>query len=289
MIDRARDPDSPLVSFIIATYRGDDPAYLRTAVESALAQTYPHIEVVIVVDGQIAESTKLYLHSLEHSGPRVRLIWRPTNDGPAKARNDAVARARGEYIAILDADDAAAPERIERQLAYLREHGADLVGADYERIDARGRVLDRRRAPHTERSVRGAMALFNPICHSTVFAKAELLKRRPYPDWFPSARETFGEDYALWVELAREGRVLLNVPECLGQFRVNDSFLARRRGRHVFASDLRTKRRALALYPAWSRPLVALAALVVSALRLMPAPVARAAYWLRKRASFTRS
>jgi glycosyltransferase involved in cell wall biosynthesis len=95
----------PLVSIIIPCYR--QAQFLRTAIDSALAQSYPHIEVIVVNDGSddnTEEVAKSY-------GDRIRYIWRP-NGGLSAARNTAIAHAKGEYFKFLDSDDHLGPDQI---------------------------------------------------------------------------------------------------------------------------------------------------------------------------------
>ncbi len=105
-------PERPLVSAVIPT-RGR-PALLACAVRSALRQSWPRMEVIVVVDGCDAAST----HQLEAlADPRLRVICLPACAGGGAARNTGVRSARGDWIAFLDDDDEWHPEKIERQMA----------------------------------------------------------------------------------------------------------------------------------------------------------------------------
>lgn len=104
----------PLVSAIIPNY--NYARYVGEAVESALGQTYPNIEVIVVDDG----STDNSLEVLEQYRDRIKIIEQK-NSGVCVARNRGVAESTGEYIAFLDADDVWLPEKIEKQVAVF-EH-----------------------------------------------------------------------------------------------------------------------------------------------------------------------
>jgi glycosyltransferase involved in cell wall biosynthesis len=99
----------PLVSVIIPVYNGE--RYLRQALDSALEQTYPAIEVVAVDDGSTDTSPAI----LASYGGRIRVV-RQTNRGVAEARNVGLRVARGSYLAFLDQDDWWLPEKIECQV-----------------------------------------------------------------------------------------------------------------------------------------------------------------------------
>ena len=270
--------DSPLVSIVIATYAGDSLDHLGEALESALLQTHRNIEVIVAADGPISVETQTYLSERAQQDARIVLLSLPENRGPGAARNMAIARAKGEYIAILDADDRALPLRIERQLAFICETGADLVGSAYTIVNAQGDAIGSKRFPTDANQIRDKMYLYNPIANSTVLARTEVLKKYPYPEAY-----RYGEDYALWVTLARAGYVLRNQPDALVEFRHNENIMARRRGVHHAVTELVNKLRTAPLYPYYKRPLVLVVACMISAVRLLPQSFLLPFYRLRQR------
>ncbi|HRI89869.1 MAG TPA: glycosyltransferase family 2 protein, partial [Candidatus Hydrogenedentes bacterium] len=130
--------ESPLVSVVMATYAGDSPDHLAEAVESVLRQTHRAIELMVVADGPLPVESQAYLSERAQQDARIILLSLPVSRGPAAARNLAIARANGNFIAILDADDRALPYRLELQLKFLQESGADVVGSAYSIIDQHG-------------------------------------------------------------------------------------------------------------------------------------------------------
>lgn len=268
----------PLVSVIVPTCRRDDPAWLRECVGSALAQTHPNLECIVVVDGEVLRETRAYLEQTAAADPRVRVLELERKAGQARARNAGIAAARGEYIAMLDSDDAAVPERLERQLDFLQATRADVAGSWYELVDGEGRLVGRKRVPTGRNGIRRWLFLLNPVGNSTVLAKAEVLKRHPYPERRDDAAGVFGEDYALWVALALKGYSLRNQPECLVRFRVDGVFFSKRRGWLQFRTDLATKLRAVRLHHPLLWPLTAAGAVATSLARLLPAPVVAGLY-----------
>jgi glycosyltransferase involved in cell wall biosynthesis len=106
----------PVVSAIIPTYNRSH--IICEAVDSALAQTYPHIEVIVVDDGSKDDT----LVRLRQYGDRIRVVSQ-ANAGPAAARNRGIAVSHGELIAFLDSDDIWLPQKIERQVALLQRAG----------------------------------------------------------------------------------------------------------------------------------------------------------------------
>ncbi|MBX9727173.1 MAG: glycosyltransferase, partial [Rickettsiales bacterium] len=105
---------TPKVSIVIPVYRGED--YLREAIDSALAQTYPNIEVVVVNDGSNDEGATERI-ALSY-GDRIRYFSKP-NGGVATALNMATEQMTGEYFSWLSHDDLYVPEKVATQVAYL--------------------------------------------------------------------------------------------------------------------------------------------------------------------------
>lgn len=266
----------PLVSVVTATCPRDRLDHLLTAVESILSQTWKDLELLVVFDGPAAPSARAALQDLAEKDPRLQLLTLPQNAGAGAARNAAIAAARGEYVAILDADDIAMPERIERQVTEIQVRHVDLVGSWYRVINEQGTTIDSRKTPIEPALLRQRLAFFNPIAHSSVLLRTQLLRRYPYPE---SLR--FGEDYRLWVTLALNGHSMHNLPEYLLAYRRDAGFLRRRTGWSLFRTDLTTKLAALPLLPWYVRPFAALAALLISACRLVPVQVLTALYRLR--------
>ena len=275
-----------LVSVILPTFKQDNIQWLREAIESILGQTYSNLEYIVVLDGQITPATQQFLNQACRKDSRLRLLGLPENVGQARARNAAIDAARGEYIAMLDSDDLALPERLQKQITFLKAAGADVVGSCYSLINGDGAPIGRKLVPLGPNGVRRWLFLFNPLANSTILAKAGVLKRHAYLQRSSDATAVFGEDYALWVMLARQGYKLRNQPECLVKFRLHSGFIQRRRGWLPFTTDLGTKIKTLPLYNPVLWPLIGCAAIIMSLARLMPAPILAALYKLRTRFHF---
>lgn len=129
------------VSIVIPTY---NRAYcIERAVDSALAQSYPHLEVIVVDDGS-TDGTAERLASRYSSERRFRYLFQE-NRGVSAARNTGLAAASGDYVALLDSDDIWKPWKIELQLRCLsRLPEAGMIWTDMEAIDPDGRVISTR-------------------------------------------------------------------------------------------------------------------------------------------------
>jgi glycosyltransferase involved in cell wall biosynthesis len=110
---------SPLVSVIIPTYNRE--TLILRAIDSVLRQTYQNFEL-IVVDDKSTDGTQQVLSSIRD--PRLRVLRHSTNSGPPATRNTGINAASGEYLAFLDSDDEWLEQKLEVQLAVMREKDA---------------------------------------------------------------------------------------------------------------------------------------------------------------------
>jgi succinoglycan biosynthesis protein ExoO len=117
----------PLVSVIMANHAGG--RYLGAAIDSVLAQSLDDLELIVVDDASADDSVAIIAGAAARDS-RIRLVQLEENGGPARARNAALAVARGHWIAIVDSDDLIHPERFERLLAAAARIGADVVADD---------------------------------------------------------------------------------------------------------------------------------------------------------------
>ena len=106
----------PLISVIIPAYNAQD--FIQKALDSVLAQSYSHYEVLIVNDGS-TDNTEALVKT--YHDPRVKLISQ-SNGGLSNARNTGIKNAKGNYLAFLDADDYWIAEKLEKQIEILRRH-----------------------------------------------------------------------------------------------------------------------------------------------------------------------
>lgn len=120
-----------LVSIVIPCWNGEN--FVAEAIDSALAQTYPHVEVIVIDDG----STDRTVDVLRSFGDRIR--WETTpNLGGCAARNLGIKLSRGEFVQFLDADDILYPEKLSRMVPLAQKAGADALAlCDWEVASAR--------------------------------------------------------------------------------------------------------------------------------------------------------
>jgi glycosyltransferase involved in cell wall biosynthesis len=204
--------NQPLVTVFMAAYNGE--RYIRQALDSALAQTYPRMEVVVVNDGSTDSTPRI----LAEYGDRIQWFTQP-NAGQASARNLAVSHARGEWVAMLDQDDLWDPPKIERQVAAIRS-GDALIHCNARIIDASGQIIlvDMPRADAETFATLVELLTTKPPLAPTV-----LIRKEAYNSvgGFDPANRFGTEDYQLWLRLAAQGYRFRFVDEVLASYRVH--------------------------------------------------------------------
>jgi hypothetical protein len=185
---------SPRVSVVISVHNGE--RYLRQSIDSVIAQTFGNFELLIVDDGS-TDGTPAILAA--YDDPRIVLMSNGENKGLAASLNMAFEACRGEFIARLDADDAALPERLERQVAYLDAHPeTGIVGSACLLMDGDGREAGLVLSPPTDLEIRWRSLAGNPFQHPAVMVRREVLDR--YGLRYDPAYRT-AQDYELWIRL----------------------------------------------------------------------------------------
>ena len=186
---------SPRVSVLTAVYNGE--RYLSRALESVRRQTFSNFEHVIVDDASTDGSWALLLGAQDDSRCLPERLSH--NTGPAAALNHALARARGEYVAIFDHDDECAPERLALQVDYLDAHPeVGVLGTLGYRIDGDSVIIKDAGIAEDDAYLRWLLHFGTPFIHPSVTMRTEML--RSVGGYVPSFRSIL--DYDLWLRLA---------------------------------------------------------------------------------------
>ena len=217
--------DKALVSVIIPAFNA--AADIRQALDSVLAQTYKAIEVIVVDDGS-SDSTSAIVEEFVARDARVQLV-RQTNAGVGAARNAAIHKARGKYIAPLDADDFWFPEKLEKQVACVEQFG-DETGLVYcwsTLIGARGELLDRSPPYNLEGRLRQILVMTNVLGNASVplFRTAALEKVGLYLTRAEQGGAQGCEDWDLSLRISEVFSVRV-VPEYLVAYRQNSTAMS---------------------------------------------------------------
>jgi glycosyltransferase involved in cell wall biosynthesis len=201
------------VSIVIPVFNGSD--YLREALDSALAQTYPDIEVLVVNDGS-NDGGKTETIALSY-GDRIR-YFRKEKGGVAAALNFGIREMRGEYFSWLSHDDVYLPRKVEREVAVLEKCAGDtVVYSDYEVIDASSRHVEVFRAGRISApQFRMLLVTDIPVNGCTVLVPRRCFEQAGLFD----ERLKATQDYDLWFRMARR-HPFLHCPEVLLRSRIH--------------------------------------------------------------------
>ena len=232
--------------------------WLGAAVASVLGQTLGDLELIVIDDGS-TDDTPRVLAAIRD--PRLRVERQPRS-GLTRALTRALGIARAPLLARLDADDVAAPDRLERQVAYMAAHPEiGLLGTAAREVDMHGHTCGLVRPPQDDRSLRRLLIRRNPFVHSSIVMRRELVERAGGYD----AAFAVAQDYDLWLRLSELTR-LANLPDVLVTRRLVPERVSARRENERLRAEARARWRAVRRggYPPWCavfalRPVLALA------------------------------
>jgi glycosyltransferase involved in cell wall biosynthesis len=228
----------PEVSVILPVYNG--AAFLKEAIDSILAQTYWDFELLLINDGSTDDSERIIL---SYADPRIRYIKNEKNQGLIYSLNRAIDEAKGVYIARMDADDIALPERLEKQVRYLQQHHVAVLATRVSLIDASGKPLPDWSADKdnvTFGQIKAFLQKDNCIPHPTVMAKAELFKQYHY-----QYNQKYSEDYDLWLRVLADGLTIEKLDEPLLLHRILSTSATRFKKINIFLRLAKVKFRFL--------------------------------------------
>lgn len=222
-----------LVSIIVPVYNVEK--YIAETMDCVRNQTYTDWELLLVEDCSTDKTVQVIEDYLQRAGDvRVQLIRQPANSGAAMARNTGLDRAKGRYIAYLDSDDLWEPEKLVRQLAFMKEKNAAFCFTGYEFADENGQGLGKVvRVPETlnyKQALKNTTIFTTTVMFDTDKISKELLD-------MPLVKS---EDTALWWKVLRNGYVAYGLDENLVRYR--------RAGKSLSSNKLEAIRRIWHLY-----------------------------------------
>jgi len=198
-----------LVSIVTPAYKA--ASFISETIQSVIDQTYPNWEM-LVVDDLSPDNTREVVQEWSARDSRVSLIRQSKNGGPAAARNAALEKARGRWIAFLDSDDVWMPRKLESQVSFHENSGAKISYTEFRRMNADGsdvggleKVPDKLRY----RQLLGNTA----IVTSTVLLDTEKTGR-------VTMKMTYYDDFACWLEILRSGGFAVGLHEDLLRYRI---------------------------------------------------------------------
>ncbi len=207
--------ESPLVSVIIPTFNAEK--YISDTIQSVQNQTYQNWEIILVDDCSTDTTPKIITTFL--TDKRIQFYPLEINSGTGIARNTALAKAKGKYIAFLDADDLWKPEKLQKQIAFMQANDLPFTFSFYECIDEDGDALGRRvEAPRNlsywQLFFCNYVGNLTGIYDVGYFGKISISSIRKRQDWM------------LWLSILKKIKSAKPVPESLAFYRLRSNSLS---------------------------------------------------------------
>ena len=200
-----------LVSIIVPVYNAG--AYIKETISMVQAQTYGNWELLLVDDCSSDDSRQMISECMNTGDDRIRLICKPENEGAARARNTGIKASKGRYIAFLDADDLWMPDKLEKELVFMREKQAAFVFTAYEFGDEHakrtGKVVQ----------VPPELTYYKALSRTVIFTTTVLLDTERTGRELIRMPEVKSEDTATWWKILRNGFTAYGLNEVLAVYR----------------------------------------------------------------------
>lgn len=199
----------PFISVVMPVYNTEK--FVEEAVQSILNQTFQDFEFIIIDDGS-TDRTPDILRSF--TDPRIHLLFNGKNEGNYPARNRGCRLAKGKYIAVMDADDIALPERLEKQVEFMEQNPDILACGTAYRLMDRNKVI----VEATDwKDIRYILMKTFCMLHPTLLIRKNRMEQVGYY----KTESRYAEDYDLVLRLVRCGKIV-NIPNILVNRRLHD-------------------------------------------------------------------
>lgn len=206
---------SELVSIVMPNYNG--AKYVKETIDSVLAQTYTNWEILFVDDCSKDDSVEI---ARSYGDPRIRILQNETNGGAATSRNYALREAKGRWIAFLDSDDLWEKDKLEKQIAFMKDNGYAFSYTDYREIDESGAPLQKL-VTGPKKVTKRKMFNYGWLGCLTVMFDRDTVGLIQIPDTILKRN-----DYALWLKACKKATCYL-YPEVLASYRRRKNSISR--------------------------------------------------------------
>ena len=219
----------PLISVILPVYNAEK--YLVEALESLRYQSYPNFEVIAIDDASTDLSHRI-LRSYAKIDSRFRVFKNKTNLKIAKTLNFGLTKAKGNFIARMDADDISLPNRFQKQLKFLQKHpGVVVVGGQCLTMDKESRLTGKKLFPTSHIDIHELMYTANPLQHPSIMINRSLLPKSF--SWY-NPKLTPAEDLDLYFRLGKFG-LFANLKTTVLMYRQHTDSETFKNPKHTFA------------------------------------------------------
>lgn len=202
--------EKELVSIITPSYKSEK--FISQTIESVLAQTYQNWEMLIVDDASPDNSNEI-IEEYCKKDSRIKLIKLEKNSGPAVARNRAIEEAKGRFIAFLDADDLWKPEKLEKQIKFMKEKDCALSYSAYETMSEEGVPQNKFLNPPLKISYEDLLKSNYIGCLKSIYDIQKVGKV-----YMPLIKKR--QDYGLWLRILKKTEFAYGLNEPLAIYRI---------------------------------------------------------------------
>lgn len=209
----------PTISVVMSVYNGEK--YLSEAIESILCQTYKDFEFIIINDGSTDKSLSI-IEKYKAQDERIVIIDRK-NKGLIASLNEGIDKARGKYIARMDADDISLPERFDEELKVMESDKEIVVCGSWINVFSENKKNKIKKYFVEDKKIKANLLMSCCFAHPSV-----MIRKDAFIDnniWYDK-NYTHAEDYHLWTQLAKIGK-FYNIPKALLKYRFLETSITR--------------------------------------------------------------
>jgi glycosyltransferase involved in cell wall biosynthesis len=222
-------PYQPLISVIVPVYNTPE-LFLREAIESVIAQIYPHWELCLADDASTEPLVRAILQEYAAEDARIKTIRRSENGHIAAASNSALSLATGEFVALLDHDDLLAPEALyEIALLLNRQPDTDMIYSDEDKLDMQGQFTDPAFKPDWAPD---SFFCRMYTCHLGVYRRSMLMQIGGFRVGYEGS-----QDYDLVLRLTEQTHHIAHIPKILYHWRIHANSVASGAAAKPYAYD----------------------------------------------------
>jgi glycosyltransferase involved in cell wall biosynthesis len=255
----------PVVTVYMPVFNSEK--YLADSIESILTQTYSHFEFIMIDDGSTDSSWKI-IRSYARKDSRIRAYKNKINLGVSLNSNIAISLARGQYIARIDADDIAFPDRLRKQLSYLKNHPDTVaVGGQCITIDNDNLIIGHKKFPTNPEKLASMLFWAVPIQQPSMMVNRKKLPKNF--TWYEK-NKTSAEETTLMFNLLKYGN-LANLPDYLLYYRQLPTSLSHQNPRLTYYLTLQSRLNALSDGYSPTFPAIIINLIQFCAINLLPA------------------
>ncbi|KZX16010.1 putative glycosyltransferase EpsE [Methanobrevibacter cuticularis] len=214
---------NPIISVVMPAYK-EPSSYLTQSIESILNQTLTDFELIIILDNPENKELENLILNYKKKDDRIVFLKNKENMGIAKTLNKGIEKSKGKYIARLDADDIAYPERLKKQLKIMENEKCYLVGSKADYINNQGEFVENLASEispfYKYEEIKNNIIKFNFFIHPSLMFKKELIEKIGDYD----SNFKFTEDYDLVLRTINQYKCVIT-PEHLIKYRINKNGL----------------------------------------------------------------